>query len=77
MKQNLTVQLDSVTVHKARILAARRATSVSKLVAEELEHLVGEDERYQVAERQALAHLEEGFHLGGARVPAREELHER
>lgn len=77
MKQNLTVQLDAEVVHKAKVLAARRRTSVSRLVAAELERLVGEDERYQAAEREALAHLEAGFSMGGARLPSREELHER
>lgn len=77
MKQNLTVQLEADTVRKAKVLAARRSTSISRLVADELERLVGEDERYQAAEREALAHLETGFHLGGGRLPSREELHER
>ncbi len=77
MKQNLTVQLESETIRKAKVLAARRSTSVSRLVADELEHLVGEDERYQAAERQALAQLEHGFQMGGASVAPRDELHER
>lgn len=49
MKRNLTVQLDDETLAKARVLAARRSTSVSKLVAQEIERLVGQDESYQRA----------------------------
>ena len=77
MKRNLTVQLEEATVKKARILAARRSTSVSKLVAHEIERLVGEHEAYQRAKSVALAHLSEGFHLGGAPPPDRSSLHER
>ncbi len=77
MKRNLTIQLDEETVHKARVLAARRSTSVSKLVAQEIDRLVGEDEAYQRAKETALAQLERGFHLGGGVLPDREALHER
>ena len=77
MKRNLTVQLDEETVKKARVLAARRSTSVSKLVAREIERLVSEDDGYQRAKANALAHLDRGFHLGGGPLPDRDSLHER
>ena len=76
-KRNLTIQLDAETIRKARILAAERALSVSRLVAEEIERLVGEDASYQAAREEALALLERGFHLGGGPLPRRNELHER
>ena len=66
-------QLD---IRKARIVAAQRGTSISGLLATELERIVGEDEAYEVARRSALVFLEKGFHLGGKRVN-RDELHER
>lgn len=77
MKRNLTVQLDEETVAKARVLAARRSTSVSKLVAQEIDKLVGEDEIYQRARAVALTHLSRGFHLGGDVLPDRNALHDR
>ncbi|MGH9225362.1 MAG: DUF6364 family protein [Acidimicrobiales bacterium] len=77
MKRNLTVQLDEDTIAKARVLAARRSTSVSKLVAEEIEGLVGRDESYQRAKAAAIAQLKKGFHLGGGLLPDRDALHER
>ena len=77
MRRNLTVQLDEDTIRQARILAARRATSVSRLVAEELERLVNEDYDYERARTAAAAHLADGFHLGGGPLPERELLHER
>ena len=77
MKRNLTVQLDEGTIRKARVLAARRSTSVSRLVAGEIERLVAEDEAYHRAEAQALAHLDRPFKLGGGPLPDRESLHAR
>jgi hypothetical protein len=77
MSRNLTVHLDDATVYKAKVLAARRATSLSKLVATEIERLVDEDEIYRHAQQTALSQLEKGFHLGGGTLPDRSSLHER
>jgi hypothetical protein len=77
MKQNVTISLDRQTIRKAKIVAARRETSISGLLAQQIEILVGEEEAYERAERQAVALLDEGFHLGGAAPTSREELHER
>jgi len=76
-RQNLTLSLPRETIHKAKVLAARRATSVSGLLAEQIEFLVGEDEAYERAKRQALQLLDQGFHLGGTIRATRDELHER
>jgi hypothetical protein len=75
-KQNLTISISPETVRKAKILAARRSTSISRLLAEQIDTLVGGEEAYQQAERSALALLDHGFHLGGL-VASRNELHER
>jgi hypothetical protein len=77
MKRNLTVQLDEETVVKAKVLAARRSTSVSKLVAHEIQRLVSEDDAYKRARTAALAHLAQGFRLGGDAPPDRDALHDR
>ena len=76
-KQNLTISVSPETIRKAKVLAARRSTSISGLLAEQLELLVNADEAYQCSERAALALLEEGFHLGGGIRVSRDELHER
>jgi hypothetical protein len=76
-KQNLTISLDRQTIRKAKVLAARRSTSISELVARQIETLVGEDENYERAKRHALALLNQGFHLGGEIRVSRDELHER
>lgn len=78
MYRNLTVRLEGGTIRKAKILAAKRSTSVSKLVAEEIDRLVGEDEAYEQARVEALADLESGFDLGsGGSLPPRESVYER
>lgn len=76
-KQNLTVSLPQQTIRKAKILAARRGSSISSLLAEQIEILVGEDEAYERAQRQAAALLDQGFHLGGVIPATRDEWHER
>ena len=75
-RQNLTVQLDRETIRKAKILAAKRGTSVSGFIASQIRESVEADDAYETARRNALELLERGFHLGGGR-PNRDELHER
>jgi hypothetical protein len=66
MKQNITLSLEKDIIHKARIIAAKRTTSVSQMLSDE----------YEQACQQALADLDKGLRLGGA--PAtREALHAR
>jgi predicted transcriptional regulator len=76
-KQNVTISLSKDLLKKAKILAARRETSISGLLAQEIEFLVGNEEAYERARRQAMALLDEGFHLGGLIRASRDELHER
>jgi hypothetical protein len=76
-RQNVTISLSHQVLKKARILAARRETSISGLLAQEIESLVGEDEAYERAERQATALLDRGFHMGARIRASRDELHER
>ena len=75
-RQNVTVQLEKELIKKARVVAAKLGTSISGLLSQELERIVGEDEAYEAARRSALAFLDTGFHLGGKKVN-RDELHER
>jgi len=76
-KQNVSIRLDRRTIEKAKILAARRSTSPSALLACQIELLVGDEEAYEHAKEQATTLLDEGFDLGG-KIPAdRDKLHER
>jgi len=53
-KTNLTLQLETDVIRRARVLAARRGTSVSALVARELTALVAREVRYEDARRRAI-----------------------
>jgi len=75
VNQNLTVQLDAEVIRRAKVLAARRGTSVSGLVAQQLEKLTAADERYQRARESALRMLEQARDRGG-RQWTRDELYE-
>ena len=76
-KQNVTISLSAETIRKAKVLAAQRSTSISGLLAAQIEALVGTEELYERSERAALALLETGFHLGGVITARRDEWHER
>jgi len=76
-KQNLTITLDRHTIQQARVIAARRSTSISGLVAQQIEALVGHEKAYQLAQRRAFELMDRGFHLGKVKRISRDELHER
>ena len=76
-KQNITISLSRQVLKKAKVLAARRETSISRLVAGQIESLVGEEEAYERAEQQARELLRNGFHLGGVIQASRDDWHER
>jgi hypothetical protein len=76
-KQNVTISLSKQVLKKARILAARRETSISGLLAQEITTLVDNEDAYERAERQALSLLDQGFHLGGVIRASRDDWHDR
>lgn len=74
-RRNLTLQLDEETIRHAKILAAKRGTSISGLVARELELLVARDARYEKAQQRAIQLMAESVARGG-RSWRREDLYE-
>ncbi len=77
MKRNITVQLDEATVQKARVAAAKRGSSISRLLAEQIEALARLDGDYDRAMHDALAELERGYDLGGGPYPPRADVYDR
>ncbi|HSO29007.1 MAG TPA: DUF6364 family protein [Candidatus Sulfomarinibacteraceae bacterium] len=77
MKRNITVQLDEATLRKARVAAARRGSSISRLVADQIDVLARQDDDYERAMQDALAELERGYDLGGGPYPARDAVYDR
>ncbi len=76
-RQNLTLSLSADTIRKAKLLAADRETSVTRLAAELMEQLVQDDARYQAARRAALSYLDQGFSMGGRIAARRDEWPKR
>ena len=74
---NITIKVDAELAREARVLAARRGTSLSRLVAEQLEMMVGGDQAYAAAKRRAMRRLNHGYDLGWEPLANRDELHER
>lgn len=77
MKSNITLKLDSDLLREAKVLAAQRDSSVSRLVAEQLESLVRREKSFEAAKRRALTRLGRGFNLQWTPPPDRAALHER
>ena len=77
MKQNITLSIEKDLIRKAKILAAQRDTSISKLLSEELTRIITAENLYESARKRATARLKKGLHLGGKTLGPREELHER
>jgi hypothetical protein len=76
-KQNITVAIEPALLKQARALAARRGTSISALLADELRRLVTEDRTYERARRRALALMKTGIGTGSGRMESRDEIHDR
>ena len=76
MKQNITLAIDKQLLKRARAFAAQRGTSISAMLADELQKSVARETAYQQAKARALAQLTAPFRLGG-KMPERETLHDR
>lgn len=77
--RNVTLSLPEEVLREVKVLAARRRTSVSALLAGVLEEMVERETGHELARSRSLARLTRGYDLGtGGKVRwAREELHER
>lgn len=75
-KRNVTMILDDETARWARLEAARRDTSVSKLVGALLREHMERESSYEAAMDRFFA-IEPGVLKRGGRYPSREETHER
>jgi hypothetical protein len=76
-KRNVTVSLDEETARWARVEAARRDMSVSKLLAEALREKMRGDEGYDAAMRAYMARVPKRLRKRRSPYPTREALHDR
>lgn len=77
MKQNITLSIEKELIKKGKIIAARKDTSVSKMISNLLKDMVYQEDRYESAMRNALSTLKKGFQLGGRVTWKRDDLYER
>jgi hypothetical protein len=77
--QNITLSLPEEELREARVLAARRGTSVSQLLAKMLSDLVDQESGYAQARERSLRRLNAGTNLGtGGQIDwSRDSIHER
>jgi len=77
MKTNLTLRIEEELVRQAKALAAMRGSSVSRLIAEQLEELTRRDHAYEAARQRAEERLNAGHDLQWSPAESRDELHDR
>jgi plasmid stability protein len=75
--KNVTITLDEEVARWARIRAAERNTSVSRLVGEMLRDKMREEENYRLAMEQYLSQEPRVLRKAGTAYPRREGLHDR
>jgi hypothetical protein len=73
----VTVSLDEETARWARVEAARRDMSVSKLLAEVLREKMRAEEGYEAAMSAYLAQSPQALRKRRSRYPSRDEVHDR
>ncbi len=77
MKQNITPSIDEQLLRKAKVFAAQPGTSISGLLAQELQHMIEAQEAYEQSEKKAISLLDQRFSLGGQKITDRSMLHDR
>jgi len=76
-RQNVTLVVEEDLLKEARIVAARRHTSVNELFRQFLSQLVGQEERRVAAWNRIKGWVDRRPVRIGDRLPGRDELHER
>lgn len=77
--QNITLSLPEEVLGEIRVMAARRRTSISRLLTDVLREMVDRETGYALARDHSLRLLDDGFFLGTQARPGwnRDELHDR
>ena len=79
MARNITLSLSEDLIRRAKVLAAQRDTSVSGLITELLQSLVGDEDDYATAWAEAEERMNVGIPglVASARSLTRDEWHAR
>ena len=76
-KKNLTLALDEQLIVKARVIAARRRTSLTNLVRQSIQDLVSRDELQVQARRRLESRMRDPAFEVSQTTWTREDLHDR
>jgi hypothetical protein len=75
MKTNITLKIDSRLLQEAKIVAAENGTSISAMMAVQLDEIVRQKKGYARARRRAIARMRRGFDLHFTPPLSRDELY--
>lgn len=77
--QNVTLTLPKEILHRVKLLAVERRTSMSRLLVQKLEELVSQTDEYERAKKRYRARMRKPSDLGtrGKAGWSRNDLHER
>ncbi len=75
MKTNITLKIDSRLLQEAKIVAAENGTSISAMMAVQLDEIVRQKKGYARARRRAIARMRKGFDLHFTPPSSRDELY--
>ncbi|MCA1754168.1 MAG: hypothetical protein LC641_05600 [Spirochaeta sp.] len=76
-KRNITISLDAEVARWARIKAAENDTSVSRMLADQLEQQMAQDTEYERAQTRFLSKPVRRLRTDNTPYPQRDALHER
>ena len=76
MKTNVTLRIDAELARNAKVLAAQKGLSLSKMVACELDRMVSQETAYNTAKSKAQLAIKEAPALNYHAVD-RDDLHDR
>jgi plasmid stability protein len=75
--KNVTITLEEEVARWARVRAAEKNTSMSRLIGELLREHMKQEESYEAAMRRFLSRKPKPLKPRGRTYPSREELHDR
>ena len=75
--QNITLCLPKSILHRVKILAVQRQSSVSRLLTQAVEKMLEEATDFETTHKRQATFLEKGFNLGFRKPASRDEIHER
>ncbi|TVQ28294.1 MAG: hypothetical protein EA383_00805 [Spirochaetaceae bacterium] len=76
-KRNITISLDAEVARWARVKAAENDTSVSRMLADQLEQQMVQDTEYERAQARFLSKPLRRLRTENTPYPQRDSLHER